>query len=201
MKPAYLDGELCALRPDGVPAFSRLQAAMDEGRTDALVFLLFDLLYLDGESIARLPLVERKKRLRGLLAGELSGLRFADHVVGDGPRFRAQACKMALEGVISKRVDRPYAPGDRGLWVKSKCMNREEYIVVGWTDPTGSRPHIGSLLLGYYTEDGRLHYVGRAGSGMSMAELTRLAACSGCCRWTGCHRTSHRRGKRASARL
>ena len=81
--------------------------------------------------------------------------------------FREHACKLGLEGVISKRADRPYAPGDRGIWVKSKCLNREEFVVVGWTDPEGSRRHIGALLLGYYTEDGRLHYAGRAGTGMT----------------------------------
>ena len=89
--------------------------------------------------------------------------------------FRAQACKLGLEGAISKRADRPYAPGDRGIWVKSKCLNREEFVVVGWTDPEGSRSHIGALLLGYYTDDGRLHYAGRAGTGMTEKELKRLA--------------------------
>ena len=88
---------------------------------------------------------------------------------------RAGACRLGLEGVISKRIDRAYAPGDRGLWVKSKCLNREEFVVVGWTDPEGSRSHIGALLLGYYTEDGRLHYAGRAGTGMAEKELKRLA--------------------------
>jgi len=149
VKSAYLDGELCAVRPDGVPVFSRLQAAMDEGRTDELIFFVFDLLYLDGESIAGLPLVERKARLAKLFAREVPGLRYSDHVVGGGPHFRQQACKLGLEGVISKRADRPYAPGDRGIWVKSKCLNREEFVVVGWTDPEGSRPHIGALLLGF----------------------------------------------------
>ena len=91
-------------------------------------------------------------------------------MTGGGPRFREHACKLGLEGVISKRADRPYAPGDRGIWVKSKCLNREEFVVVGWTDPEGSRPHIGALLLGYYTEDGRLHYAGRAGTGMNDRE-------------------------------
>jgi len=103
------------------------------------------------------------------------GLHYCEHVVGGGPRFREHACKLGLEGVVSKRADRPYTPGDRGIWVKSKCLNREEFVVVGWTDPEGSRPHIGSLLLGYYTDDGRLHYAGRAGTGMSMKELARLA--------------------------
>ena len=128
VKSAYLDGELCALDGYGVPVFSRLQAAMDEGRTDQLVFFAFDLLFLNGESTAQLPLIERKERLQRLFKKEISGLRYSEHVVGDGPQFRAQACKLGLEGAISKRADRPYAPGDRGIWVKSKCLNREEFV-------------------------------------------------------------------------
>jgi DNA ligase D-like protein (predicted ligase) len=174
VKSAYLDGELCALRPDGVPAFSRLQAAMDEGRTDELVLYVFDLLFLDGESTARLPLIERKERLHALFAKQITGVRYSEHVLGDGPRFRRHACQLGVEGAISKRSDAPYAPGNRGLWVKSKCLNREEFVVVGWTDPTGSRSHIGALLLGYYTPKGRLHYAGRAGTGMTDKELKRL---------------------------
>jgi bifunctional non-homologous end joining protein LigD len=177
VKSAYLDGELCALNSDGVPVFSRLQAAMDEGRTGDLIFFAFDLLYLNGESTAQLPLIQRKERLQRLLMRKkkTDGLRYSDHVDGDGPRFREHACKLGLEGVISKRADRPYAPGDRGIWVKSKCLNREEFVVVGWTDPEGSRSDIGALLLGYYTADGRLHYAGRAGTGMTAKELKRLA--------------------------
>lgn len=175
VKTAYLDGELCAVRPDGITSFSRLQAAMDEGRTDGLVFFVFDLLYFDGENTSARPLVQRKERLEALFPREVPGVRFSEHVTGDGPRFRQHACQLALEGVISKRIDRPYAPGNRGLWVKSKCLNREEFVVVGWTDPTGSRPEIGSLLLGYYINDGRLHYAGRAGTGITVSELKRLA--------------------------
>jgi bifunctional non-homologous end joining protein LigD len=175
VKSAYLDGELCALNADGVPVFSRLQAAMDEGHTDQLVFFAFDLLYLNGESTAPSPLLLRKEQLQRLLKKEIHGVRYSEHVLGDGPRFRAHACKLGLEGVISKRADRSYAPGDRGIWVKSKCLNREEFVVVGWTDPEGSRRHIGALLLGYYTKDGRLHYAGRAGTGMGAKELKRLA--------------------------
>jgi ATP-dependent DNA ligase len=81
--------------------------------------------------------------------------------------------KVAL--LLSLAADRSYAPGDRGIWVKSKCLNREEFVVVGWTDPEGSRSHIGALLLGYYTEDGKLHYAGRAGTGMTAKEVKRLA--------------------------
>jgi bifunctional non-homologous end joining protein LigD len=172
---AYIDGELCAVRADGVTSFSRLQAAMDEGRTGDLVFFAFDLLFLNGENTAQQPLIERKARLQDLLSKQSPGIRFTEHIVGDGPRFREHACRMALEGVVSKRIDRAYAPGDRGLWVKSKCLNREEFVVIGWTDPTGSRPHIGSLLLGYYTDYGNLRYAGRVGTGITVAELKRLA--------------------------
>jgi bifunctional non-homologous end joining protein LigD len=114
---------------------------MDEGHTDQLVFFAFDLLFLNGQSTAQLPLIVRKERLKRLLKKEVQGLRYSGHVFTDGPRFREHTCKLGLEGIISKRVDRPYAPNDRGLWVKSKCLNREEFVVVGWTDPEGSRRH------------------------------------------------------------
>ncbi|WP_332050904.1 non-homologous end-joining DNA ligase [Reyranella sp.] len=174
VKSAYIDGQLCAPDGQGISSFSRLQAAMDQGHTEELIFFAFDLLFLQGRSTETLPLIERKKRLKLLFSKNVPSLRFSDHVVGDGPSFLKHACEMSLEGVISKRVDRPYAPGDRGLWVKSKCLNREEFIVVGWTDPAGSRGHIGALILGYYTPDGRLLYAGRAGTGMKAVELKRL---------------------------
>jgi DNA ligase D-like protein (predicted ligase) len=166
VESAYLDGELCALNADGLPVFSRLQAAMDEGRTDQLMFFAFDLLFLNGQGTAQ-PLVERKEMLARLFRKEIGGLRYSEHVAGEGPRFRERACKLGLEGAISKLADRPYAPGDRGIWVKSKCLNREEFVVVGWTDPEGRRSYIGALPLGYYTGEGRLHYAGRAGAGMT----------------------------------
>src|SRR5262249_41773162 len=143
------------------PAFSRLQAAMGEGRPDDLVFIAFDLLYLNGKSTAALPPIERKERLRALLTRPIRGLRFSDHVLGNGPRFREQACQMVVEGVISKRVDRPYAPGDRGPWVKSKCLNREEFVMVGWTDPAGSRSHFGTGM-SLFRGSGKAFPCGRA---------------------------------------
>ena len=109
---------------------------------------LFDLLYLDGEVISAAPLRERKERLRDLLSNAGTPLQYSDHQNGRGPEFYARACELSLEGIISKRADAPYSPGDRGLWVKVKCQNREEFVVVGWTDPEGSRPWLGALLLG-----------------------------------------------------
>jgi hypothetical protein len=115
VKSAYLDGELCALNADGAPVFSRLQAAMDEGRTDQLVFFAFDLLFLNGQSTAELPLAQRKDKLKRLFRQDIVGLRYSDHVAGDGPRFHQHACKLGLEGAVSKRANQPYAPADRRL--------------------------------------------------------------------------------------
>jgi bifunctional non-homologous end joining protein LigD len=171
---AYLDGELCGVRPDGTTSFSMIQAASDRGNAAALVFFLFDIMHLDGEDLAPLPLIERKARLAALLAGVASPLQYSDHERARGPDFHAQACKLRLEGIVSKRAAAAYTPGNRGIWVKTKCLNREEFVIVGWTDPEGSRPHLGALLLAYYTPDGKLVYAGRAGTGINTAELARL---------------------------
>jgi DNA ligase D-like protein (predicted ligase) len=171
---AYLDGELCGVRGDGTTSFSMMQAASDAGNAAALAFFLFDCLYLDGEDLRQLAVIERKQRLTELLAGTAAPLQYSDHQIGRGPEFHAEACKLRLEGIVSKRADVAYAPGNRGLWVKTKCLNREEFVVVGWTDPEGSRPHLGSLLLAYYAPDGHLVYAGRAGTGINTAELLRL---------------------------
>ena len=128
-----------------------IQAASDSGNADALIFFLFDLLYLDGEVISAAPLRDRKERLRHLLSSAGTPLHYSDHQIGRGPEFFAKVCEMSLEGIISKRADAPYSPGDRGLWAKVKCQNREEFAVVGWTDPEGARPWLGALLLAYYT--------------------------------------------------
>jgi DNA ligase D-like protein (predicted ligase) len=173
-KQAYLDGELCGVRPDGKTSFSLIQAASDSGNADALVFFLFDLLYLDGEVISAAPLRERKERLRHLLSNVGTPLQYSDHQVGRGPEFYAKACELSLESIISKRADASYSPGDRGLWVKVKCQNREEFVVVGWTDPEGARPWLGAMLRAYYDPNGRLVYAGRVGAGIDHAELGRL---------------------------
>jgi bifunctional non-homologous end joining protein LigD len=173
-RQAYLDGELCGIRPDGTTSFSMIQNASDTGNGKALVFFLFDLLHLDGEAIRARPLQERKERLRALLSGRGSPLHFSDHQIGRGRPFYDQACALKVEGIVSKKVDAPYASGNRGLWLKIKCLNREEFVVVGWTDPEGTRPFLGALLLAYYDPDGRLTYAGRAGTGIGHAELGRL---------------------------
>src|SRR5208283_1213580 len=153
VKTAYIDGELCGVRADGVTSFELMQQSADAGY-GGLVYFAFDLIELDGENVARLPLLERKERLAQLLQDPPAGVVYSEHEGGDGEAFRRAACRHGLEGVVSKRTDRPYLPGDRGAWVKSKCLNRAEFVVVGWSDPEGSRHLVGSILLGYYELDG-----------------------------------------------
>jgi bifunctional non-homologous end joining protein LigD len=171
---AYLDGELCGLNPDGTTSFSAIQAASDSGKSGGLVLFLFDLLFLDDENLLSVPLLQRKERLARLLAGVAPPLFYSDHQLGLGPEFYRKACEIRVEGIVSKQVDAPYLPGERGHWLKVKGLNRDEFVVVGWTEPEGSRPWIGSLLLAYYDPEGRLVYAGRAGTGMNDAELERL---------------------------
>jgi ATP-dependent DNA ligase len=158
--------------PDGRTAFNLIQNATDTGE-GSLVFFLFDLLHLDGENLTALPLVDRKTRLASLLNGAPKSLRYNDHQIGHGPEFHRIACQHGLEGIVSKRTNGRYKSGRR-TWLKIKCLNREEFVVVGWSDPEGSRHRIGSLLLGYYAPEGKLIYAGRAGTGMPVEELERL---------------------------
>jgi DNA ligase D-like protein (predicted ligase) len=171
---AYLDGELTAVRADGSTSFSELQAATDGGHTTHLVYFAFDLLHVDGRDMTGLPLLERKDQLKRLLQGVPRSIQYSDHHIGGGKRFWEAACGAKAEGIVSKRIDAAYAPGDRGIWRKSKCYNMEEFVVAGYSEPEGSRPLLGALLLAYYDDDGKLIYAGRVGGGMSGAELRRV---------------------------
>jgi DNA ligase D-like protein (predicted ligase) len=155
VKTAYLDGELCGVDDAGLPSFANTQAASDGERGVQLVYCAFDLLHLDGRDVSGLQLIERKALLEPLVADK-PGLQFNGHETGDGELILRHAGKLGFEGVVSKTIDAPYAPGNRGLWRKAKWLNRQEFVVVGWSDPEGSQPHLGTLLLGYYTDDGKL---------------------------------------------
>jgi DNA ligase D-like protein (predicted ligase) len=174
VRDAYLDGELCAVRADGTTSFADLQAATDARRTHGLTYFVFDLLFVNGRELLGTPLVERKERLEAVFEGASQPIRYSDHHIGDGKRFLEAACGAKAEGIVSKRLDAPYVPGNRGLWRKAKCVNREEFVIVGYSDPEGSRPHFGALLLAYYDDNGRLIYAGRVGTGFSDAELRRI---------------------------
>jgi ATP-dependent DNA ligase len=125
---AYLDGELCAVGPHGETSFALMQSAMDQRRTDDLVFFLFDILHLDGRSLIPDPLIERKARLVALLDRRHKQLVYSEHLVGDGQTILNEACNLGAEGPDSKRVDARYVPGNRGLWLKTKCLRLAEYV-------------------------------------------------------------------------
>ena len=173
VKTAYIDGELCGVDDAGLPSFARTQAATDGERDVHLVYYAFDLLHLGGWDISGLALIERKALLEPLVANK-PGLQYNGHDAGDGELILKHAGKLGFEGVVSKTIDAPYASGNRGLWRKAKWLNRQEFVVVGWSDPEGSRPHLGALLLGYYTDDGKLIYAGRVGTGMPVKVLADL---------------------------
>jgi len=175
VRRALLDGEVAALLPDGRTSFQALQNAFSGGAPIQIVYFVFDLLHLDGEDISSQPLDERKARLRRLLGKTDGGLRYADHVVGRGAQVFAAACGQAAEGIVSKRRDRPYQPG-RGLaWVKTKCVQRQEVIIGGFTEPQGARHGIGALLVGVRGGD-RLVYAGKVGTGFSQTAARELRA-------------------------
>jgi bifunctional non-homologous end joining protein LigD len=188
---ALLDGEVAMLLPDGRTSFAALQqAAAGTASHASLVYFVFDLLRLNGERLDRLPLGERKARLRVLVDSVSSNqkaqrIRYADHIVGDGEQLLEHAAKIGLEGIISKRRDLPYQPGRHDSWRKSKVRQRRPFVIGGVTDPEGTRQGISALLVGYYAprqrsgraaqqskgrskgEDRRLVYAGRVGTGFS----------------------------------
>jgi ATP-dependent DNA ligase len=175
LKTAYLDGELCGVDDAGLPSFAQTQAASDGERGVHVVYYAFDLLHIGGHDVSNLPLVERKALLGPLVVGK-PGLQFNGHDAGDGELILQHAGKLGFEGAISETIDAPYAPGNRGLWRKAKALDRQEFVIVGWSDPEGSRPGLGALLLGYYTDYGKLTYAGRVGTGMpdkALADLQR----------------------------
>jgi bifunctional non-homologous end joining protein LigD len=167
---AVLDGEVAAVMPDGRTSFQALQNARAGAQ---LAYFVFDLLEVDGEAIAKLALDERKARLEALVGKPSGVIRYSDHVLGSGREFFQLACKQGLEGIISKRRDKPYLPGRGPTWVKTKCLLRQELVIGGYTDPEGSRTGIGALLVGYY-EGGQLRYAGKVGTGFSHALLGEL---------------------------
>jgi DNA ligase D-like protein (predicted ligase) len=176
VQTAYLDGELCGVDAAGLPGFAQTQAATDGERGVHVVYYAFDILHLDGWDVSSLALIERKAILEPLVSNK-PGLQFSGYDTGDGELILKHAGQLGFEGVVSKTIDAPYAPGNRGLWRKAKALNRQEFVIVGWSDPEGSRPYLGALLLGYYyADDGKLVYAGRVGTGMPdkvLADLRR----------------------------
>ena len=173
-KGALLDGEVVILDAHGISHFQSLQEALSQGRTQDLVYFVFDLLHLDGRDLRSLPLSARKALLARLLHGSGKTIRYSEHVEGQGDSFYDKACSMGLEGIISKQKDAPYRSGRGTAWVKVKCVASQEFVIVGFTEPKGTRAGFGALLLGVYDKDGALTYVGRVGTGFDTRSLKAL---------------------------
>lgn len=174
VKTAILDGEVVVLEEDGKSSFQALQNAFQTSGDALFYYYIFDLLHLDGVDLTGAPLEARKEILSRLLKKQKGSVRYSDHVLGNGPAFFEQASKLSLEGIISKRLGRPYVAGRGDDWLKIKCSLREEFVIGGFTKPEGSRTHFGALLLGYYDGGGDLVYAGRVGTGFSDATLEEL---------------------------
>jgi bifunctional non-homologous end joining protein LigD len=172
---AILDGELVVETATGASDFSALQADLSAGRSDRFRLYLFDALYLDGADLRRAALTERKARLQRLLDGAPEPLGFSEHFVEDGEVMLRHACRLSLEGLVSKKADAPYPTGRSRSWIKSKCSNRQEFVIAGYVPSTVSDDLVGSLALGYH-RDGKLVYAGRVGTGFSRAVARDLAA-------------------------
>jgi bifunctional non-homologous end joining protein LigD len=171
---AILDGEVVVLDERGVSDFQLLQNALSNAGRNPPQYFVFDLLYLAGRDLRALPLVERKRVLQATLGSNGSGpIHYCDHVIGQGEAFYAQACELGLEGVLSKIGDRPYASGRTRDWLKTKCSRQQEFVIGGYTDPSGSRTGLGALFLGVY-EGKKLVYAGKVGTGFTRASLLSL---------------------------
>ncbi len=173
---AWLDGEVVALLPDGRVSFQALQNAFESGQAANLVYYVFDLLYLDGYDLRPAALTERKRCLAALLAAAdgKGPILYSAHITGQGDDVFAEACRNGMEGAMAKRADASYSEGRSRTWLKVKCSKRQEFVIGGFTDPSGSRRAFGALLLGVYDDHGTLRYAGRTGTGFSARSLTDL---------------------------
>jgi len=178
VESALLDGEAVVFGTSGVPDFGALQHAIAKKRTQPVVYMAFDLLYLNGFDLRQAPLVKRKELLKALVSAAPRDIpvRYTDHIRGRGVDFHREACTLALEGSVSKLAERPYVPGRTDEWRKVKCLMRQEFVVGGFTEGEGSREGFGALLLGTYDDEGGLRYAGRVGTGFTDADLRAIRA-------------------------
>ena len=175
VRRALLDGEAAVVMQDGRTGFQALQNWFARGG-EGLVYFAFDLLELEGEpDLASRPLEQRKEVLQRLVGGGVGPIRYSDHVAGGGARFLRAACQRGLEGIVSKRRSDPHRPGRTSGWQKSKCVQRQELVIGGFTDPEGSRAGIGALLVGF-REGKALRFAGKVGTGFTQASARALRA-------------------------
>jgi len=171
--PALIDGEIVAFK-DGKPDFSTLQEAISNGGKGLTMFA-FDLLSQDGEDLTKLPQLARKERLRALLQGADERIQFSEHIRGAGEKLFETMCREGYEGVVSKRADAPYRGTRTKSWLKTKCIHRQEFVIIGWTPSSAKGRGFRSLLLAVNGKDG-LVYAGKVGTGFNAATLDDLRA-------------------------
>jgi len=162
----WLDGEIVVPNAQGLPDFNALQNAFDSTHTERIQYYVFDLPFFDGHDLRELPLHERRQFLSRLLDGRATErIRFSEDFNAAPEEILQNACRLRLEGVIGKRRDSTYVSRRSPTWIKLKCTHRQEFVIVGYTDPSGSRVGIGSLLLAIHDEAGDLRYAGKVGTG------------------------------------
>ncbi len=177
IESAWLDGEAVVLDQNGVPSFQALQNAFDSNRPQDIVIYLFDIPFLNGYDLRGVPLEQRRAILRALMEGQHgegiddSVLRFSNDFAFSADELLKSACDMALEGIIGKRRDSGYKSGRSSAWIKLKCRRRQEFVIGGYSEPSGSRAAFGALLLGIYDGKGKLQYAGRVGTGFGATLL------------------------------
>jgi bifunctional non-homologous end joining protein LigD len=174
---ALIDGEIVVQDDAGISSFARLQEALSQGAGDRLLFYAFDLIYLDGFDLSPVALIDRKQALAALMepfVDEASPLQLSEHVIGGGREFLAQAAQRSLEGIVCKRLDAPYQSGRTRTWRKVKCVNADDFVIVGFTESEAAGG-LAALLLAE-PQDGGLRYVGKVGTGFSARQAEELRA-------------------------
>lgn len=176
LQSAWLDGEMVVANADGVSDFQALQNAFDDGSDEAIVYYLFDVPYLNGHDLRQCPLQERRAALAALLEpNQAPQLRYSSDFDQPVESLLASACQMDMEGLIGKRLGSLYSGKRSSDWIKLKCKQRQEFVIVGYTDPKGSRSGFGALLLGLHDADsGELRYAGKVGTGFNAATLASI---------------------------
>jgi bifunctional non-homologous end joining protein LigD len=180
VEECVIDGEVVALDEKGRSSFQLLQALEMEGRKSPICFYVFDLLQLDGKSLLQLPLIQRKELLAKVCEGTRDPIRYSGEIGSDAKLLLAEVKRRGLEGLIGKLRNSVYEPGRRsGAWIKLKCVNEQEFVIGGYTPPSGSRKYFGAILVGYYEGEGkkgdnRLKFAGKVGSGFTAKSLSML---------------------------
>ncbi|VVP98077.1 DNA ligase D [Pseudomonas fluorescens] len=178
LESAWLDGEMVVANEQGVPDFQALQNAFDSGKSTNILYYLFDLPYLNGVDLREVAVEERRAALSTVLgAHEQPLLRFSEAFDETPDALLNSACQMQMEGLIGKRLGSPYVSRRSGDWIKLKCKHRQEFVIVGYTDPKGARSAFGALLLGLHDRDsGELRYAGKVGTGFNQMTLKSILA-------------------------